>query len=649
MTMNKTWLTAIIFSLSALSVSSQTLFTYGAYKADAGDFLRAFNKNNQEPASARTKAMREYLGLYINSRLKIREAYDRGYDTLPQIKSEVDNLRGQVIENYMSDPEVINRLTKEAFQRSLKDIHAAHIFVSFTNTAGVTDTVAASARLKEVMARLAKGDDFMTVAQQLSADPSAAANRGDLNYITVFTLPYEFENIIYATAPGKISPVYTSNAGYHIFKNLGERKALGKLKAQQILLAYAPGATDAEKRKVSLLADSLYQRIQKGEDFGKLAAAFSNDIHGASSGGNVPDIAVGQYDPAFEKMAWSLPANGSVSRPFLTSHGIHIVKRLGLVSVVTNPDDKTNIEDLQQRVKTDDRWKTSKDFIYARVNAKGGAQRAAYTDAALWAISDSLLDGKPAGVGATMTTEMPIFTIGNTRFTVADWIAYAQRNRFKSDRSGLKSYPSLMDEFTKSSMYQYYRDHLEDFNEEFRNQMTEFRDGNLFFEIMQQEVWNKAQADSAALLSLYEKNKHNYYWKQSADAVIFFCSDEATARTLNEELKKNGPGWKRIVEKMSEKVVADSARYEWTQIPGLGKAVPRTNALTALTVNPTDNTTSFAYIIKAYPEPSPRSFTEAKGLVMNDYQVWLEEQWIKELKKTYPVTIDQKELSLITK
>ena len=80
--------------------------------------------------------------------------------------------------------------------------------------------------------------------------------------------------------------------------------------------------------------------------------------------------------------------------------------------------------------------------------------------------------------------------------------------------------------------------HLEDFNDDFRNQMDEFRDGNLFFEIMQQEVWNKAQNDSAALLALYEKNKSQYNWKQSADAVIFFCSDEGTAKTLDGSVKE---------------------------------------------------------------------------------------------------------------
>jgi peptidyl-prolyl cis-trans isomerase SurA len=647
--MNKTWLTALFIAGATLPAAAQTLFTYGNYKADAADFVRAFNKNNQQPAVSKEKAMREYLDLYINSRLKIREALDRGFDTLPQIKSEVDNLRSQVIENYMSDPETINRLSKEAFQRSQKDIHAAHIFISFNNSVGLTDTMAAKKKLEEVTSRLAKGESFMTVASQLSDDPSASVNKGDLDYITAFTLPYEFENVIYATAPGKNSTVYTSKAGYHIFRNLEERKALGKMKVQQILLAYPPGIDEAGKKRMALLADSLYQRLLKGEDFGKLAAGFSNDYVSASSNGNIPDVSVGQFDPVFEKTLWALPSNGAVSRPFITSHGIHIVKRVSLVPVVTDAADKQNMEALQQRVKSDDRWKTSKDFIYAAVAKKQPVQRVSYSDAALWAISDSLFDGKSAGIGRSMTTESPLFTIGDSRYTVAEWIAYGQQNRFKSDRSGAKAYPALMDEFVKSSMYQYYRDHLEEFNEEFRNQMAEFRDGNLFFEIMQQEVWNKTQSDSTALLALYEKNKGKYNWKQSADAVIFFCSDAATAKTLNDQLKKNGAGWKKSVEKLSEKVVADSARYEWSQLPGLGKTIPKAGALTALSINPTDNTTSFAYIIAVHPQPAGRTFTEAKGLVMNDYQTWLEEEWVKQLKKEYPVVVDEKEVERLAK
>lgn len=646
--MKKNWLAAVlVFSLAAPAFS-QPLFSYGPYKAESAEFLRAFNKNNQQPAARKTAAMREYLDLYINSRLKIRQAYDRGYDTLPQIRSEVDNLRNQIIETYMSDPQAVDRLAREAFQRSQKDIHVAHIFIA-DNIPG--DTTVMEAKLKEITARLGKAEDFLAVAQQFSDDPSAKENKGDMNYITVFTLPYEFENIVYATAAGKYSKPYRSRAGYHIFKNLGERKALGRIKIQQILIAFPPNADEAGKKRVAAQADSLYRRIQAGDDFSTLAANFSNDAIGAVSSGNLPDIGVGQYEPAFEKAIWGLPRDGAISRPFLTSHGYHIVKRIKLVPVATTLSNKTNMEDLKQRVMADDRWKTAKDFIYARVRNKGIFQQLPYQQSMLWALSDSILDAKQPGVRQELSLQSPLFKLGNTTYTVIDWINHAQANRYRLNRGGVKPYSTLMDEFIKQSIYNYYRDNLEDFNTEFGSQMSEFRDGNLFFEIMQQEVWNKAQADSTALMTLYQQNKGHYNWQPSAEAVIFFCTDEATAKTLAAQVKSHPHDWRKLTEALNEKAVADSGRYEWAQIPGLqaAKGAPQTGSITAPVINTADNTASFAYIAKVYTQPSPRSFIEAKGLVMNDYQVQLEEAWIKELKKKYPVVVDQKVLAQISK
>ena len=198
--MTKKILITIFISCSIMSASAQTLFTYGKYTADAKDFLRAFNKNTPQPVKNKSNAINEYLDLYINSRLKIREAYDRGYDTLSAIQTEVNNLRTQIAENYMTDQQTSSRLLKEAFQRSQKDIHTGHIFISFKNAAGIMDTAAAKIKRDEIVKRLKKGDDFLLVAQQNSDDPAAKINKGDLGYITVFTIPYEFENIIYATA-----------------------------------------------------------------------------------------------------------------------------------------------------------------------------------------------------------------------------------------------------------------------------------------------------------------------------------------------------------------------------------------------------------------------------------------------------------------
>lgn len=630
-----------------INASSQTLFTYGKYKVDASEFVRAFNRNNQQSAGDKQKAMREYLDLYINSRLKIRQAYDMGLDTLPQIKSEVEALRSQVIESYMSDPNAVNRLAREAFDRSQKDIHLGYIFI---HNDAHTDSAVAHQKLNAILKKLESGEDFLSVAQQFSDDPAAKQTRGDLNYITVFTLPYEFENIVYAIPAGKYSKPYKTADGYHIFKNIDERKAAGKIKIQQILLAFPPGITEANKKAYGRLADSLYKRIIAGDDFGKLAATYSNDNVSAASNGNVPEISVGQYDATFEKVIWALPNDGAVSPPFLTNYGYHIVKRVSLNPIVSDSNNAENMEALKEKVMRDSRWNTAKDFIYAVVKEKAGFQKSNYTDAILWSLSDSLLEYKPAGPGRAMSPSSSLFKIGKTDYKVADWIKYAQVNRYKRDGSGTKPYSELMDEFVKKSMQEYYRDHLEELNVDFRNQMNEFKEGNLFFEVMQREVWNKTQTDSVALRSLYEKNKNNYNWKESADAVVFFCSDEASAKSLADQIKKDPSGWRKISDSMNEKIVADSSRYEWSQIPGFAENTkPQPGSLTSIIVNTADNSASFAYILKVHTESSARTFEEAKGLVMNDYQTLLEAKWVESLKKKYPVKIDQKVLNEVLK
>lgn len=644
----KLFVLATIFLMSLVS-QSQTLFTYGSYSVEAKDFLRAFEKNNTNQAGNHGQAIKDYLDLYIRSRLKIQEAYNRHYDTLPQLNSEVDNLRQQIIDNYMNDPESFNKLLNEAHTRSLKDIHVAHIFINAKKADGTIDSIAAKLKAEEAFKKLQSGEDFSKVASEYSDDPAAKTNKGDIGFITVFNLPYVLENIAFSTSPGKFSSIYHSKAGYHILKNIAERKAIGKIRIQQILLAFPPNADEATKKGIGKRADSIYNLLMKGGDMTKLATQFSNDYISAASGGTMPDFGIGQYDQGFENYVFSLPKDGAIGKPFLTQHGYHIVKRIKALPVVANPDDKNNKLVIKSQVEQSDRVQISKDLLYAGVIQKAGFKKLPYDESELWTLTDSLIDFHALTKPVKITSETTLFNIGNESSTVAQWADYAKTFRYKSDGSGYKPNAQVMDEFINYRAQQYYRDHLEDFNPDFRNQMNEFRGGNLFFEIMQQEIWNKAQADSAALEKYYADHKSKYNWKESADAVIFFCSDINISKTVYDQVKKKPSSWRSIVDALSEKVVADSSRYEWSQIPNAGKAVLKAGMVTNSVVNTNDNSASFAYIIRLYPQPQPRNFTEARGLVINDYQNELEEKWITELKKKYPVTINQEVLNSISK
>ena len=138
------------------------------------------------------------------------------------------------------------------------------------------------------------------------------------------------------------------------------------------------------------------------------------------------------------------------------------------------------------------------------------------------------------------------------------------------------------------------------------------------------------------------QNKTRYNWKKSADAIVFFCSDEGSEKALYDQVKKNPSAWKTASDALAEKVVADSSRYELEQIPNAGTTSMQAGMITNPVKNNTDGSVSFAYILKTYPTNMPRNYSEAKGLVINDYQVELEKQWVAELKKKYPVKIDEK-------
>ena len=627
---------------ASFSASAQTLFHYGKDSVSVNEFLKAYQKNNTGARSE--KAFMDYLDLYIASRLKIAEARAKGYDTLPQIVSDLQSLRDQILPSYLADKESKQKLVREAFARAQKDIHLAHIFIA----AKGADTVEARKTLVELQAELKKGKSFAELAQKYSDDPAAKNNGGDMGYITVFNLPYELENLAYATPVGKTSMPYRSKAGYHIFKNLGERKSPGRMKAAEILLAFPPEADEATKAGVKKLADSLYNRIQKGDDFGKLALQFSNDIVSGASNGQMQEFGTGDYDPVFEKTVFAIAKDGDITPPFLTPYGYHIVKRISKIPTPSQPTTAA-LTEMQAKVEQNDRINTTKSLLAKKIMKDAKFRKAAFDNNQLWAYSDSVFNHQSPRTALQLKSESPLFTLGKENVTVNDWINYAQNFRYRADGSGIKPYTQVMDEFVEASAIDYYQKHLEDYNEDFRQQVNEFKDGNLFFEIMQREVWGPAQNDSAALVSYYNAHKSKYNWKQSADAVIFYANDLASANELATELKKNPSLWRALASERSEKIAVDSSRFELEQIPNPSNVSVTAGTITAPLVNKSDNTASFAYILKYHAQTEPRNFADAKGLVITDYQAQLEKDWLENLKKKYPVVMNQKALEDLKK
>lgn len=630
--MRKQLTTLVVLLLFFSIAKSQTLFTYGKHAVSKEEFLKAFNKNpSLEPD--RKKALREYLDLYINFKLKVQAAYDASLQNDPNYLLETDNFKKQLAANFINDEANIKGLVEEAFERSQKDIHLQQIFIATPNE---KDTLSAFQQAQQAYFDLNSGKSFANTAEKYSTDPTST----ELGYITVFTLPYNYETIIYDLKPGNYAAPVRSAYGYHIFYNAGERPAVGRRKAAQILIAVPPGATDAEKIALKHKADSIYTILQN--DPGKwdeMVTAFSNDVTTAHNHGVMQEFGIGQFSPAFETAAFSLSKPGDISEPVETSFGYHIIQLREIIPVAKNLEDPIIAATLKDRVEKDDRLAQARKLLVNKWMKLTNYKPAAYDANELWAYADSAYKGGNTKGFSKINDSTVLFSFAKQKITASDFAKYVRATKVFPMYQSM-SYADLMKEFVKAATTEYYQNHLEDYNAEFKAQVKEFNEANLLFAIMDKEVWTKSSTDEQGLKNLYEENKSKYLWAPSANAIIFTANNDKILAELQQKLKDNMNNWKSIAESFGSSVMADSNRYELSQIP----VVDRTKFSEGITTAPVknnDGSYTFAYILKMYNEPAQRSFEEARGLVINDYQTVLEKQWLDSLKKKYPVKVNE--------
>lgn len=630
---------ALILGCSATGLA-QTIFTYGRKAVSKEEFLKAYNKNNTAEKST-DKSYRDYLDLYTRFKLKVQAAYDQRMDTLPVQLAELSNFRQQVVDNYMNDDASVNILIREAAERSKKDISVAHIFVAVDEHAAADVVARAQEKINGIHKRLLNGEDFAQLALQLSEDPAVKQNKGEIGYVTSLVLPYVMETAVYKTAPGKISEPVRSNIGFHIFRNMGERPAIGKAHVAQILLGWSPEATEEQKDASRKRADSILSLLKQGADFKKLAAEFSTDNTSYQAGGEIMEFGVGRYEPAFEKAAFSLEKDGDLSATVETEYGVHILKRIARIPMPADINDKTFLEGLRIQVLQSDRMSVAKDILFDKIRKEVlFKQMSSAPLPQIMLYADSLLQNRNPKGGYFTRENTVLFMVKDKFYHFNDFKEFLESMMRLENMRSLPA-EKLYEEFKERTVFDYYRDHLESFNPDFAYQLQEFKDGNLLFEIMQHNVWDVASADSAGLQRYYEANKSKYWWDASAEAVMFTASSEEAAEEARKKLEADPSSWKSVAENSNGTLQADSGRFELGQIPVVGRTNFTNGLITAPVKNETDHTITFAYIIKVYIERSPRSFTDARGFVVNDYQAMLEDKWIAELKKKYPVKVKE--------
>jgi peptidyl-prolyl cis-trans isomerase SurA len=630
--------------------NDEILMTIAGRKVTVGEFLTIYQKNNVKNQPIDKKSLDEYVDLFINFKLKVREAEDLGLDTATAFQTELAGYRDQLAKPYFIDEDVLDRLVKEAYDRSKLDIRASHIFVRVKQDALPPDTLAAYQKISKIRERLVNGENFEELAVELSEDPSAKdreannqhpfirGNKGDLGYFTVFDMVYPFETGAYSTEVGKISKIVKTEYGYHVLKVTKKQPAMGKVVVAHLFLAIPKGAKTEDSLKVQVKIDSLYGLLEKGGNWDDLVKMYSDDKGSAAKAGVLPKFGVNRMVPEFIDAIYLLKKPGDYTRPILTPYGWHIVKLVEREPEKSFDDQKA---DLKQRVLKDSRSQLARDAVLEKIKKEYGFTENPTALVEFYpVVTDSVFFGKWNPEPAMQMNNV-LFTIGPMKFFqryLAEYIAGKQR---KMEKENIQYYVNQSyTDYVNESLMKWEDSHLEKKYPEFKALVTEYRDGILLFDLTDQKVWSKAVKDTTGLKDFYEKNKNNYMWDERLDATIYTTKDPAVAKKARNFLStglNDDAILKEINTDTTRRLTIESGKFSKKD----NKCIDQITWAPGISPDLVDGQDVVFVNVKAVLKPEPKKLNEARGMITADYQNYLEKEWVKALRQKYPVTVNQ--------
>ncbi len=665
------FLLTLVLALTFVSVNAQKslmkkeLVNIGGEKITVGEFLKVYEKNNKPIEGEEKTSVKDYLDLYINFKLKVREAEDLKMDTAKSFINELAGYRKQLAKPYFNDEKVNEALLHEAYQRLLKDVRASHILVMVSPNATPEDTLKAYNKIVKIRKEIMEGKNFGDAAVEYSDDPSAKdqkeipgkqryrkGNRGDLGYFSVFNMVYPFENAAYNTPVGEVSQPVRTKYGYHLVKVTDKRDAMGKAQVAHIFVALRPNASKEDSIRKTEKIFNVYKKIEDGMSFEDAVKEYSEDKGSAQNGGKLSKFTSNRIVPEFVIAVDNLDT-GQISAPVHTNYGWHIIKLISRERPGSFEKEKRQLED---RLKKDNRSKKSKEAVINRIKKENKLKIFDDAKQEIFAAIDTSVLKRKFKADTLINMTKPVMKLGKkclfkksdayqewTQYDFARYVQIKQRPQENIDKNVYLE--KLFKQFVDDKCVEYEDKHLEEHYPEFADLMKEYHDGILLFNLTDEKVWTKAVKDTVGLEKFFNQHRKNYMWGKRVDATVYTIKnkdDVAKAVEVIKQYDNDGDIAKALDSLNIHSVRIDPGKYE----KGDNKyvdSVPWKKGLSEPIASDVEDLTVLVKIKEVIP-PVEKELNEARGIVTADYQNYLEKEWIKQLKKKYPVKINEQVL-----
>jgi len=608
------------------------VFTVNKVPTFTDEFVYLYKKNHQNKPDDFTEAkIDEYLDLFVNFKLKVTEAKAMGLDTTAKFIKELSTYREDLKKPYRAEPDLLDKLTKETYERLTQEIRASHILISTTPEASPADTTNAYKKISDIKSRVEAGEDFEKLARELSEDPSAKYNGGDLGYFTAMQMVYPFEQAAYNTKAGSLSSIVRTRFGYHLLKVADKKPARGEVEVSHILLR----STTHEDNKIKNTAFEIFDQLKAGRSWDDLCKEFSDDSNTKNNGGRLRPFGVGALAsvPEFESTAFALKKPGDVSDPFKSAIGWHIIRLEKKIPLPPYADLESS---LKRKVARDERLQVSQKSMAGKRRKDFNWVESAEVKALVLATADSsLVKGKWSKKWNEEVNKKTLFTISTKKYTTGDFATYVKKNQTISDLSPTAYMEQLYLNFVDEKVNDVEEEKLLREKPEFKNLLNEYYEGILFFEIMEKEIWNKASADSTGQRKYYELHSEKYKAGDRIEARIFMATDKNVIDAFRKKVEAGDSIKNEDIKKF--KSVQPFRNYE----KGESKVIDKITWAAGLHEVELDKN---YYLVEAVRLVAPgiKTFEEARASIITDYQSELEKQWLESLRKKYTVAINKK-------
>ena len=635
----------LFFGLANAQKKEEVLLTVDGTPVYISEFKKVYLKNIDLVKDDSQKNIDEYLDLFVNYKLKLKEAKALGLDQKKEYQKELSGYRKQLASGYLTDTRTSDALIKEAYDRSLERVNASHILTLVKPTASPQDTLKAYNKIIEARNKVIGGANFEEIAKSYSEDPSAVKNGGNLGWFSVFRMVYPFENKAFTTKIGEVSQPFRTRFGYHIVKVNNREKSLGEVTVAHIMVAINEKRTeDQAKTRI----EEINQQLGQGVSFASLAKEYSDDPSTAIDGGKIRRFGQGVLNSeTFEKTAFALQEKDELSQPIKTKYGWHIIKLIEKHPPKSFEEQKA---ELTSKVKRDSRSKLVTTSFMNSLKEKYGISRNEDALQYFKQIIPDTISNQEWTIEENANLNKEIFSLKDQKVTYQDFAEFLMNKRLRAGISvdGDTFVEEMFTQFESTTLLEYYDEHLEDDNADFATVFNEYKDGLLLFDLMETKIWNVAKTDSAGLRKFYDTRKEEYVQAETFKII----KASSTRKDAIEKVKKLLKQQKSLEEIKKQVNTGDAVIVLFSEedlIKGEHKFpkgfVAEKDGIT------TTNEGNFITLImvKEIVSSRVRKFKEIKGEVINDFQENMEKSWLAELRTKYPVKVDAKVLKKVKK